>query len=290
MENRWKAAEAALRANQAEGDADAAARADRDADAAEESAAQAEFSAQYAHDSAASADESAAKARDSALAAGKSATEAADLAIAAWNDVHGRDMPRERFTDFDFGLTRLAGAFHQDWGHAGEVEDVALGCVGSSEGAAALEHDASLLMGSALSDGQIELLWEAATSENYRFGPSESGRDLLGRFQAVGRDGQRTHGSARPETDPLWEVPQLRDRVLRAVGAAPLPVELREVLAVCARTVSAELAFRLLLRLHVAGSAPVAPAAWTEYQEINAAFTLGEYVIETVEYLVEDPR
>ncbi|MFJ6797777.1 hypothetical protein [Streptomyces sp. NPDC091268] len=195
-------------------------------------------------------------------------------------------MSRERFTDFDFGLTRLASAFHQDWGYAGEAEDVALEGIGSSEGAAALEHDASLLIGSALSDGQIELLWEAVTSENYLFGADESGRDLLRRFQAVGRDWQRTHGSARPETDPQWEDPQLRDRVLRAVEAAPLAAELREVLAVCARTLSAELAFRLLLRLHVAGSVPVAAAAWAEYQEVNAAFALGEYVIETVEYLV----
>lgn len=197
-------------------------------------------------------------------------------------------MPSARFTDFDFGLTRVAGGFHQDWGHAGAAEDVALGSVGSSEGAAALGHDASLLIDSPLSDGQIELLWVAATEENYLFAPSESGRGLLRRFQTVSRDWQRTHGNARPETDPQWEAPELRDRVLSAIGAAPLSTELREVLGVCARTVSPELAFRFLLRLYVAGLVPLAPAVWTEYQEINAAFMLGDYVIESIEFLVEE--
>ncbi|CAM5679023.1 hypothetical protein SAVIM338S_07271 [Streptomyces avidinii] len=198
-------------------------------------------------------------------------------------------MPRERFTPFGFGLPRLAGAFHQDWGYVGEPEDVARENFGDSAGAAALEYDVSLLMVSALSDSQIELLWYAATEENYRFEPKESGRDLLRRFQIVARDWQRAHGSTRPEAaDPEWGSPELRERVLRAVGAARLSVELREVLDVCARTVSAELAFRLLLRLYSAGSHPVAPAVWTEYQEINTAFGLGEYVVGAIEYLVED--
>ncbi|WP_327309882.1 hypothetical protein OG730_42740 (plasmid) [Streptomyces sp. NBC_01298] len=198
-------------------------------------------------------------------------------------------MPRERFTPFDFGLPRLAGDFHQDWGYVGEAGDVALESFGDSAGAAALEYDVSLLIVSALSDSQIELLWGAATAENYRFEPNESGRDLLRRFQMVARDWQRAHGSIRPEgADPEWGSPELRERVLRAVGAAPLSMGLREVLDVCARTVSVELAFRLLLRLYAAGSHPVAPAVWTEYQEINTAFALGEYVVGAIEYLVEE--
>ncbi|MFJ6722262.1 MULTISPECIES: hypothetical protein [unclassified Streptomyces] len=199
-------------------------------------------------------------------------------------------MSRERFTDFDFGLTVLAGGFHQDWCYTGAPEDVALESIGSGEGAAALERDVSVLIGSELGDGQIERLWEAATDENYVFGPGETGRGLLRRFLAVGRDWQRAHGSARPAGDPAWEDPELRDRVLRAVAAAPLGVELREVLTVCARTLSAELAFRLLLRLYVAGMVSVTPVDWHEYQQISTAFMLGEHVIEMIEFLVEDPH
>lgn len=199
-------------------------------------------------------------------------------------------MRRERLTPFDFGLSWLAGFFHQDWRHAGSVEGVFLQAVGSSRTAATVEHDADLLIGSTLSNEQIEQLWLAMTPPLcYRFTPSESGRDLLHRFRAVSRDWQRQHGSSCPESDPEWETPELRDRVLRAVRSAPLSAELQEVLAVCAGTVSAELAFRLLLRVYLTGVIPVVPAIWTEYQEINTAFALGEYVIEALEFLVEDP-
>ncbi|MCY0926355.1 hypothetical protein OTB20_09080 [Streptomyces sp. H27-H1] len=197
-------------------------------------------------------------------------------------------MPRARFTEFDFGLTRLAGAFHQDWRHSGEPEDVVLETVHSRETVAALERDVSLMIGSVLSDGQIKLLWTAATGGDYRFGPSESGRDLLRRFLQVSHDRQRTHGSVPPETDQEWDAPLLRDRVLRAVEAAPFSVELREVLAVCVRTLSAELAFRLLLRLHLAAFARIAPAAWVEYQKLGGAFALGEFAIGDLEFLVDD--
>ncbi|MFI5868387.1 hypothetical protein [Streptomyces sp. NPDC051546] len=158
----------------------------------------------------------------------------------------------------------------------------------SSEGAAALEHDTSLLIGSDLSDGQIQLLWDAITAGNYYFEQNESGRDLLRRLQAVSRDWQRVHGAVPPETDPQWETPELRNRVLQAVGAAPLSAELSELLASCAQTVSPELAFRLLLRLYLASHIPVAPNVWTEYQEISTCFMLGEEVIEALDFLVED--
>ncbi|MEV6686749.1 hypothetical protein AB0N28_15615 [Streptomyces sp. NPDC051130] len=196
-------------------------------------------------------------------------------------------MPRERYTVFDFGLTRLAGGFHQDWGYVGEPEDVAREQLGESADAAALEHDVSLLVVSALSDAQIERFWGAATGENYRFEPPESGRDLLRRLWGVAREWQRTHGNARPETDPAWEAAELRERVLRAVRDAPsFSAELREVLAVCARSVSVALAFRMLLRLHVACLVALPPALWAEYREIGAALALGEHAIDTVAFLV----
>ncbi|MCX5301640.1 hypothetical protein OG898_35115 [Streptomyces sp. NBC_00193] len=199
-------------------------------------------------------------------------------------------MRRERFTPFDFGLSWLAGFFHQDWTHAGSVEDVFLEAVGTGRTAATVEHDADLLIGSTLSNEQIELLWLAMTERHcYWFTPPETGRDLLHRFRTVSRDWQQQHGTSCLESDPEWETPELRGRVLRAIKTAPLPAKLQEVLAVCAGTVSAELAFRLLLRVYLTGSIPVAPAIWTEYQEINTAFALGEYVIEAIEFLVEDP-
>ena len=223
-----------------------------------------------------------------------------------------------RFTDFDFGLTGLAGQFHQDWTYAGSVDDIALLQLTVEEPnadaefdakreAAAIVDDVARLTGSALTDEQIALLWTAATEGNYRFNAGETGRDLLRRIGSTCSQWQRVHGEVKPEYEPGWHSPGATARVREAINGASLSfpehsrfdwifgsddsegiiAALREALDLSARSASPELAFRLLLRVHLGLLLPVDRASWERYQRLADEFSYGEFLRSSLEFLVD---
>ncbi|WP_405410261.1 hypothetical protein [Streptomyces decoyicus] len=215
----------------------------------------------------------------------------------------------QRFTTFDFGLTGLAALFHQDWIHLGEVEQVVLAYLSVGEEpcadedqkkeAAELEKDVAALTGSSLSDDQVELLWTMATGGNYPFRHSETGRTFLERIKTACRQWVRTYGTIDADSNPKWISTQAMSEVRRVIGDTPLnlPDEcrtyfdsdaqaLRNALDGCAHSASADLAFRLLLRIHVANFIPVDETSWGSYAGIARRLSLGEDLLSSVEFLV----
>jgi hypothetical protein len=216
-----------------------------------------------------------------------------------------------RFTSFDFGLTSLAAMFHEDWGHLGGVEQVVLARLSpedessASESlrkeAAALRQDVIALIDSALSDSQIEVLWCLATGGNYRFLAQESGREFLSRVSDAVRQWEQVYGSAPADSDPDWYTSVVVDRVFEAIAGASYDFSggeycgadrsddeaVRRALDCCARSASPELAFRLLLRIYLANFLPVDPASWVRYGKLAADFSYGEFLLPSLEFLVD---
>lgn len=216
----------------------------------------------------------------------------------------------ERFTRFDFGLTALAGAFHQDWGYVGTAGGVvrshlSIGDEPSApqdvrQAAAALAQDVSVLLRSPLDDGAIELMWSAATDGNYRFAAGETGRTLLRSLGTACQQWQREHGSAPVDACARWAAPDLAARVAEAAEEMSFPADhrsvgvrtsetpaLRGALAACARSVSADLALRLVLRITAAALLPVNRRSWARYEQLAADLSYGEELLSEVEFLVQ---
>ncbi|MFD8965405.1 hypothetical protein ACFV0C_10430 [Streptomyces sp. NPDC059568] len=217
----------------------------------------------------------------------------------------------ERFTSFDFGLSGLAALFHEDWIHVGRVEEVVYSYLSVGEAsvadeaqqkeAAALERDVVDLAGSSLNDGRIEMLFSMSTSWNYRFQGDEKGRVLLGRISRACRRWQAMYGCVPVEADAAWSSQAVVNEVCDVVGETSLQIpeefrryfgsevtELRDALDACARSASADLAFRLLLRIHVANFIPVEHSAWVRYEGIASQLALGEDLLSSLEFLLPD--
>lgn len=215
----------------------------------------------------------------------------------------------ERFTSFDFGLSGLTALFHQDWIRLGGVEEVVLSHLSVGEAciadeaqqkeAAALERDAAVLARSTLRDSQIELLFSMATAGNYSFQSGETGRALLERIHGACRRWQQEYGGIPAESSPRWFSSDAMAEVCDVIGDTPLHLsdecrrycgsavsELRGALDACAQSASAELAFRLLLRIHLANFIPVERSSWARYRIVAAEFSLGEELLSSLDFLV----
>lgn len=217
----------------------------------------------------------------------------------------------ERFSSFDFGLSGLAALFHEDWIHVGAVEDVvhsylsvgdaSVADAAQQKEAAALERDVAELYDSSLSDGRIEMLFSMSTAWNYRFQGDETGRILLDRIIKACRQWKDMYGSAPVETDPAWSSQGVANEVCDIIATTSLQLpgevrryagaeatELRDTLDACARSASADLAFRLLLRIHVANFVPVEHSDWARYEGIASRLALGEELLSSLEFLLPD--
>ncbi|MEV7616162.1 hypothetical protein [Streptomyces sp. NPDC089799] len=216
-----------------------------------------------------------------------------------------------RFTSFDFGLSGLSALFHEDWIHVGGVEEVVHSYLSIGEAlvadeaqqkeAAALEHDVAKLADSSLSEVDIEMLFSMSTSGNYRFQGDETGRVLLGRIGEACRRWQAMYGCVPVEVDAAWSSRVVANEVCDVIAETPLQLpgefrryfgsdvsELRDALDACVRSAATDLAFRLLLRIHVANFIPVDRSAWMRYEGIAYRLALGEDLLSSLEFLSPD--
>jgi hypothetical protein len=214
-------------------------------------------------------------------------------------------VPYQRFADFDFGLTHVANGFHQDWTLAGSVEDVARLYLPGPAEAAALADDVAQVLGSPLSDDQVSLLWVAAT-DGFTITSAGLGRDILRRIGAACHEWQREFGAVPPEDSPDWHTPQISARVREAISGATLKFgsrdewkfatsnleavsrDVRQALELLAWSVTPDLAFRFLLQVHLGSWLTVDKASWTRYERLAAGFSYGEFLLSSLDHLVED--
>jgi hypothetical protein len=203
--------------------------------------------------------------------------------------VEGGKMPR--FTEFDFGVSRVMGYFHQDWHHDGDTAaDVVVRQLTAScdEEALALHRDARVL--GALPSPTLEVLWYAGAQYMPGLRPLGGGagwtRTLVelcdARLSAGAEVRPFTGADAEDGTACLGAV-LTEIESTRFLGA-----EVRAALVDCARRCTPDLAFRVLLRaMMCAPDGSLSPQRYQRLEAIGSALRYGEYVVDSVRYLVE---
>ncbi|MGW1543785.1 hypothetical protein ACWCPM_26695 [Streptomyces sp. NPDC002309] len=211
---------------------------------------------------------------------------------------------QRRDTDWDFGLSRLAGNAHQDWradSARREIRRVAdVDEPGQSPGSAAalLLEDALRLLHSPLPDDTITALWVAVTDGNSRI----DGREWLRLVEEGCRERLRTaapsHTPAVPPAAPTDSTAavlrELREAAPATAGKAisphwqPVPAtQAMAALEDVVRQVDPDLGFRLFVRLLIVLSVPLTPEQYERYRAIGERFGYGEHHVEEIEHLVQ---
>ena len=202
-------------------------------------------------------------------------------------------MPR--FTEFDFGVSWVMGFFHQDGTHCGDTaaEIVANHLTGwSGEAALAVRRDARTL--GSLPSPTLEVLWNAGAeylpSFETRLGSgAEWTRTIVGLCDAR----LATEAGVRPLAGADTEDgTACLDAVVAEIEETRfLADEVRAALVDCARRCSPDLAFRVLLRAMVRAvrDASLSPDRYGRLEAVGSALQYGEFVVDYVRFLVEEP-
>ncbi|MFF4549074.1 hypothetical protein [Streptomyces sp. NPDC001435] len=200
-------------------------------------------------------------------------------------------MPR--FTEFDFGVSWVMDFFHQDGTHYGDTaaEIVANHLVGwSDEAALAVRRDAQTLLDN-LPSGTLEVLWEAGT-------------EYMANWERLGSGAQWTRAvvdlcdarlSTATDVCPLTGADTedgmacLEAVVAEIEATRFLAPDVRAALVDCARRCTPDLAFRVLLRaISCASDVSLSSEQYTRLEAIGSALQYGEFVVDSVKYLVEN--
>ncbi|MFJ5535206.1 contact-dependent growth inhibition system immunity protein [Streptomyces sp. NPDC093261] len=196
----------------------------------------------------------------------------------------------QRFTEFDFGVSWVTGFFHQDWGHDGptaaavvakNLDDV------DDEYVLAVRRDAQTLH-DGLPSETLEVLWDAGADYMPRFEPITGAQ-----WTQTVVDLCDARLSAKADVRPLAGADvedgaaQLDAIVAEIEAARFLEAKVRAALVDCARRCTPELAFRLFLRaMLVAHDRSLTPEQYARLETIGSALHYGEFVVDSVQYLV----
>ncbi|MEV7130129.1 hypothetical protein [Streptomyces sp. NPDC093260] len=201
-------------------------------------------------------------------------------------------MPR--FTPFDFGVTNVMGLFHQDWIYDGDTAaDVVTKYLAQSqdEQALAVLRDTRLL--AALPSSTLEVLWEAGSQYMPAFhlvgGGAEWTRTVADLCDARLSANAEVHALTGADAE---EGAACLDAVVTEIEALRLlPAEVRSALTECARRCSPDLSFRVLLRAmaYTHLDVSLSAAQYARMEAIGSAMQYGEFVVDSVKYLVEQP-
>ncbi|MFF8998912.1 hypothetical protein ACF1GW_24510 [Streptomyces achromogenes] len=199
-------------------------------------------------------------------------------------------MPR--FTDFDFGVSQVMGYFHQDWHHDGDdAADVVARQLAAScdEEALALRRDARALGN--LPSPTLKVLWYAGADYMQKLewlgGAAEWTRTLVRLC-----DARLSAAKVRSLTGAdVEDGTACLDAVLAEIDAARfLDPEVRAALTDCARRCTPDLAFRVLLRTMMSTpDVSLSPEQYRRLEAVGSALQYGEFVVDSVKYLVEQP-
>jgi hypothetical protein len=183
--------------------------------------------------------------------------------------------------------------FHQDGTHDGDTAaDIVAKHLSESadELALAVRRDARTLLDNLPSE-TLEVLWTAGAQYMASFkgtSGSEWTRTVIGLCDArlAVKAGVRPLTGA--DVEDGWGC---RDAVITEIERAEfLAAEVREALVDCARHCTPDLAFRVLLSTIVndASDRSLSPEQYTRMETIGSALHYGEFVVDSVEFLVEE--
>ncbi|GHD73542.1 hypothetical protein GCM10010317_085440 [Streptomyces mirabilis] len=183
--------------------------------------------------------------------------------------------------------------FHQDGTHDGDTAaDIVAKHLSESadELVLAVRRDARTLLDNLPSE-TLEVLWTAGAQYMASFkgtSGSEWTRTVIGLCDArlAVKAGVRPLTGA--DVEDGWGC---RDAVITEIERAEfLAAEVREALVDCARHCTPDLAFRVLLSTIVndASDRSLSPEQYTRMETIGSALHYGEFVVDSVEFLVEE--
>ncbi|MFE4415432.1 hypothetical protein [Streptomyces sp. NPDC056821] len=186
------------------------------------------------------------------------------------------------------------GLFHQDWIHDGDTAaDVVAKYLAESqdEEALAVRRDARVL--GSLPSPTLEVLWDAGAQYMPAFerlgGGAEWTRTVAGLCDARLSAHSEVHGLTGADAE---DGTACLDAVVAEIEEARfLTAEVRSALTDCARDCTPDLAFRVLLRAMMYAIVDVSlPAAqYARMEAIGSALRYGEFVVDSVRYLVQEP-
>ncbi|WP_129307174.1 hypothetical protein [Streptomyces sp. L2] len=198
----------------------------------------------------------------------------------------------QRFTEFDFGVSWVMTFFHEDWCFDGPTaSDVVAKWLAypDAEYVLAVRRDAQTLL-DGLPTKTLEVLWEAGTDYLPPFALISGAQwtqtvvDLCDARLSSTTDvrpftGVDANDGAACLDAVVAEIQQVRS----------LETEVTAALVDCARRCTPDLALRLLLRVITAvPGVSLSSDQYARLESIGSALQYGEFVVDSVEYLVKD--
>ncbi|MFK8846582.1 hypothetical protein [Streptomyces sp. Ac-502] len=197
----------------------------------------------------------------------------------------------QRFTEDDFGITRLMSAFHLDWSNYAkseyEVLEAALGEGADTRDVMSLRHDAALLF-DRLPSGVVEELWGAGIEASGFFGRRvPSGTQWTGSIiERCDAWLSQRESISRGRADQCDGHDSASAILLEIQGTDHLGTELTSALTQCVRLCTPDLAFRILLRVLLCKGEAISHEQYEKFQSIGADLGYGEFLISAPEHLV----
>lgn len=204
----------------------------------------------------------------------------------------------------DYGLSDLAGRFHQDWTLEGTAHQIAE-IYTEEEGAAALVLDDVLrVLGSPLQDSALTALWQAATGGLQDLDLERRGIDVRQWLHEVAdvcvarirRDDPAFSATTPPAPaasgltpevldEIAWAEPVLDGLILRG-SRRPVPGVAAALRSLVAHA-GPSLGFRFLLRIMYQYLVPVSEARFRRYRALSEHLGPGRYHLDQLEILTE---
>lgn len=198
-----------------------------------------------------------------------------------------------RFTEFDFGITRLTSMFHRDWPNDGNALDVVRIYLWSGQNPLAvhaLRRDALWLV-ECLQPDRIETLWQAGTEGRSVFGrepkaPQKWMRAILEECDQWTRDrpdqqlgeADKCSGSALG-----FEI----EETVEIFSRSGLKSHIAEALRDCVQNCTPDLGLRFLIRIISSEDLSISETQYATLLRLGADLGYGEFLVSEVEHLVD---
>ncbi|WP_330460661.1 hypothetical protein OIB37_29565 [Streptomyces sp. NBC_00820] len=206
--------------------------------------------------------------------------------------------------EFDFGITRLAGEFHQDWRCYAETPGGLVHTWISELGeqrpkkVSLLLEDAQRMLGSELSAASLDALWNACVPSRTpaRFFERD-GRDWLLQVSDIARGWLAENSGSELDAFPPCRHDPLPDparhwieKTASTGGLVQQRVSDSEFLVAwgkIADSVCPELALRIAVRSLLNSAHPVPAYIYEELERRGAAYGYGEFLVAALEHLID---
>ncbi|MHB9858960.1 hypothetical protein [Streptomyces sp. YIM S03343] len=207
--------------------------------------------------------------------------------------------------EFDFGITRLAGEFHQDWRNYAKTPEglvhtwiSELGELRAKKVSLLLE-DAQRMLRSELSADSLGTLWDACAPWVWPAGLfGRDGREWILQVSDIARGWLAENSGSELDVIPACQhdplpapVRQWIDKTASAGGLVQQGVSDSEFLAAwdeIADNVCPELALRIAVRSLLNSAHPVPAHIYGELERQGASYGYGEFLVAAMEHLIDN--